>query len=88
MAIYLDEQTRPLIEKLVKDRQDSHPKDFIADRLAKALEADRDRLKALAICEHSPAFYLGKKACCAKCNSFYKPGQGESWELQQEPLID
>lgn len=78
MALYLDNQTRSYLERLVKDIPES---DFIGKRLQKMLETDRQRLAELAECDHVKGTYSGKKECCSKCGSFFEPGMGESWHI-------
>lgn len=79
MALYLDNQTRPVLKRLLQKRLLDYPKDFVSERLLKAVEADENRLQEISICEHESAKYTGKKTCCAKCGSFYGPGMGFSW---------
>lgn len=78
MALYLDDQTRPWLERAVKNIKDT---DFIGKRLQKMLEADRERLETIRKCEHEKGEYVGKKICCSKCGSSYEAGMSESWEL-------
>lgn len=80
MAIYLDDQTRPYLERLVKNIKDT---DFIGKRVQGLLKADRERLEQMATCEHIEAEGRGKKTCCLKCGSYYQVGMGEEWELKQ-----
>lgn len=77
MALYLDEQTRPYLENLVKEVKDT---DFIGKRVQKMLQADRERLETISHCSHVPSSFTGHKTCCGKCGSLYEPGMGESWE--------
>lgn len=77
MALYLDDQTRPYLERKFKVVDD---KDFIGKRMQGMLEADKARLDNIAQCEHVEGSFEGKKTCCAKCEAFYKVGQGESWK--------
>lgn len=81
MAIYLDDQTRPYLERLIKKQIEKSDKDFIAQRLQGMLQTDRDRLERIAVCEHEPGEYKGRKTCCTRCESFYEPGMGETWDL-------
>lgn len=81
MAIYLDEQTRPYLERLVKNIKET---DFIGKRVQKMLEADRERLNLLGSCDRVEGSYTGHKECCAKCGAFYKTGMGESWILEEK----
>ena len=76
MAIYLDDQTRTWMERAVNKASES---DFIAKRLSKMLQADRERLELMGTCEHERAEFFGNKTCCSKCGSFYEVGMGESW---------
>lgn len=76
MAIYLDEQTRPYLERKFKHIADS---DFIGKRIQKALKEDSERLNGIADCEHKTGNYVGKKICCIKCQSFFEEGQGQTW---------
>jgi hypothetical protein len=81
MAIYLDHQTRPYLERLIKKQIEKSDKDFIAQRVMGMLEADWKRLERMGECEHEEGTYTGKKTCCKKCEAVYKEGQGISWEL-------
>lgn len=80
MALYLDDQTRPWLERAVKKIKDT---DFIGKRLQKMLETDRERLEFIGKCEHKKAKYIGKKTCCSKCQSFFKAGMSETWRLEK-----
>lgn len=79
MAIYLDEQTRPSLTRIVKKWVEEHPKDFVADRIKKYLDSDASRLEEISRCQHTTARYVGFRKCCGKCGSFYEKGMGESW---------
>lgn len=81
MAIYLDEQTRPYLERLLKNIKET---DFIGKRIQGMLEADAKRLDEISKCEHISGEYIGHKTCCTKCGSFFEPGMGQSWTLKQE----
>lgn len=81
MAIYLDEQTRPYLERLFKSIKDS---DFIGKRIQAMLKADSERLERIAACDHIHGEYSGVKHCCTKCGAYYEIGDGESWTLNQE----
>ena len=81
MALYLDDQTRPWLERVVKNIKDT---DFIGKRLQKMLEADRERLETMGKCEHSRAEYTGKKTCCGKCGSLYEVGMGVTWKIKKQ----
>lgn len=76
MAIYLDEQTRPYLERIVKNIKET---DFIGKRVQKMLQADRERLSEMGKCDHQPAEYTGKKSCCGICGCLYEAGMGEEW---------
>lgn len=77
MALYLDQMTRPYLERKFKDVAES---DFIGKRIQKMLAADADRLHDIEMCQHVAGEYEGKKECCVKCGSKYKPGMAETWE--------
>jgi hypothetical protein len=79
--IFLDDQTRPYIERLIKKQIEASDKDFIAKRLWKMLESDRERLETIGKCQHKPASYTGHKTCCVYCGSNYEEGMGEDWTL-------
>jgi hypothetical protein len=83
MPIYLDEQTRPVLESIIKKWIELHPKDFVAERIQKSLASDQARLDSISQCQHTTARYVGTKTCCAKCGSFYEPGMGEKWSLEK-----
>lgn len=76
MALYLDEQTRPYLERKFKQVDE---KDFIGKRIQGMLKADSDRLDKIGDCQHVAGEYIGKKDCCVKCEAYFKPGQGERW---------
>lgn len=80
MAIYLDDQTRPYLERLIKKAVEHSEKDFVAGRLQKMLEGDRERLQGITECKHKYAEYLGFKECCSKCGAF-GIGMGEEWSF-------
>jgi hypothetical protein len=78
MAIYLDEQTRPYLERMFAT---IHSKDFIGLRIKGQLVSDRKRLEEIAKCDHVAGSYTGHKECCTKCGAKYVPGQSEGWQL-------
>ena len=80
MALYLDEQTRTWLERAVKKANET---DFIAKRVQKMLEADRERLEVIGKCEHNFVSFKGKKHCCGKCGAF-GVGMGEEWILEKD----
>lgn len=77
MAIYLDDQTRPYLERLVKNIKET---DFIGKRVQSILRDDRERLEIMGKCEHEEAKFTGQKTCCKKCEAYFKEGQGIIWE--------
>lgn len=79
MAIYLDQQTRPVLKRIIKKWQEAHPKDFVADRIMGSIITDEKRLEEIAFCQHTIARYVGKKTCCSKCGAYYNPGMGFDW---------
>ena len=86
MAIYLDNQTRPVLKRLLKKRLEASPKDFVTERILGAVEADERRLEEMGDCNHEPGNYIGEKNCCSKCGSFYSPGMGEGWTLTDKEV--
>jgi hypothetical protein len=84
MPIYLDQQTRPTLERIINKWIESHPTDFVAERIKGSLEADAARLERMAKCQHTTARYVGEKTCCRNCESVYLPGMGESWTFDHE----
>lgn len=78
MAIYLDEQTRPYLTRILRGIKDT---DFIGKRLQKMLQADLERLEEMRKCNHREGTYTGIKHCCVICGSFFKPGHGEEWDI-------
>jgi len=76
MALHLDGQTRPYLERLFKNVREG---DFIGKRVQKMLVADRERLEMLSACEHEADDFTGKKTCCGKCGAFYEAGMYEEW---------
>lgn len=79
MALYLDEQTRPYLERKFKKVEES---DFIGKRIQDMLKTDSKRLDDIDACKHVAGEYVGKKTCCTKCEAFYEPGMGQSWSLK------
>lgn len=65
MAIYLDNQTRPYLERKFKVVADT---DFIGKRIQGMLKADKDRLESIRSCEHENAEFIGKENRCVKCS--------------------
>jgi len=82
MAIYLDQQTRPYLERLIKNQIIKSDKDFIAKRIMSMLETDQKRLDGIRDCKHEFAKYIGEKTCCVHCGT-YDDGMGESWTLEK-----
>jgi hypothetical protein len=80
MALYLDEQTRPYLEKKFENTEDW---DWIGKRIQTMLKADRERLEKIALCEHVAGEYVGKKTCCTKCGSYFDEGMGQNWTLKE-----
>lgn len=87
MPIYLDEQTRPTLIRIIDKWLETHTTDFVAGRIKKALDSDVRRLEIILDCTHEPGIYAGEKACCKFCSSPYEPGMGESWSLTNETFI-
>lgn len=83
MAIYLDDQTRPVLTRIIKKWRAEHPTDFVADRIQKALDADQSRLDGIASCEHKKGEYVGEETCCVKCGSYFEEGMGKHWTLKE-----
>lgn len=79
MALYLDEQTRPYLERKFKEVADS---DFIGKRIQGMLKADSERLDVIEACKHIAGQYVGKKTCCIKCEAFYEEGMGRTWTIK------
>ena len=75
MALYLDDQTRPHLERIYKVVSDT---DFVGKRIQGMLEADKQRLDDIGGCAHTPTTYTGTKTCCGKCGSFYEEGMGQT----------
>lgn len=84
MPIYLDEQTRPVLNRIIDKWLIEHPKDFVADRIKGALDSDARRLEMIGTCQHTSARYVGEKTCCRECGAFYLPGMGEGWTFEHE----
>ena len=61
---------------------EASPKDFVSERILKAVIADEERLQRLAECKHEEAKYLGHKTCCSKCGANFKKGHGFEWSLK------
>jgi hypothetical protein len=75
MAIYLDQQTRPYLERLIRNQIIKSDKDFIAKRIMSMLESEEKTIKEMSECEHEFVEYVGSRISCCKCNSF----QEERW---------
>lgn len=75
MVLYLDNQTRPYLERLVKNIKET---DFIGKRLQGMLEADRERLETISTCAHKQGKYKGTRIGCVHCEQISK----QSWVLQ------
>jgi hypothetical protein len=67
MAIYLDEQTGPVLKMLLKRELKRLPSNFVADRLLKMVEADDLRKETISKCEHDYQPMYGFHAICPKC---------------------
>lgn len=87
MALYLDEQTRPYLERLIKKAVEKSDKDFIAKRLQGMLKTDQARLDDIANCEHKYGEYVGKEQRCMKCGT-HDVGMGTEWKLDKELTED
>lgn len=85
MAIYLDNQTRTYLERLIDKRVEKSDSDFIAKRVQGMLKADRERLEEIADCDHKYGIYKGKKTCCVKCGNMNK-SMGFEWTLTDEEV--
>lgn len=79
MPIYLDNQTRPVLKRLLEKRMKESPKDFVSERILRAVEADERRLESITNCEHEVGEFTGHKTCCVKCGAYFEPGMGFSW---------
>lgn len=79
MALYLDNQTRPYLERKFKDVAES---DFIGKRVQKMLADDRSWHDDMAECDHIATDYVGVKTCCGKCGAFYEEGMGQTWTMK------
>jgi len=76
MAIYLDEQVGPHLKYLLQKQLKNSPKDFVADRLLKMVEADDERKKKIALCDHQWNEMTGHHVQCDKCQCLLN---GEEW---------
>ena len=79
--IFLDRQTRPYLERLIRNQIIKSDKDFIAKRIIGMLEADWKRLEEVKNCKHKYGEYIDKKTCCIKCGD-YGVDMGEEWTLK------
>ena len=77
MAIYLDDQERIFLERLLKSMKSTF---WVKDHLLQKVIADRERIEKMESCEHIPAKFTGEKTCCEKCESYYEPGMGFVWK--------
>lgn len=78
MAIYLDEQTRPYLERIIKKQVEASDKDFIAKRIDDMLKSDRQRIEDIGNCKHIYEDYIGEKNSCSKCGTYKK----ETWIIK------
>ena len=83
MALYLDDQTGPVLKCLLETRLKESPKDFVSKRLLDAVNADDNRKIGISDCKHVEGEYVGKKTCCVKCEGNFKVGHGISWSLKK-----
>jgi hypothetical protein len=67
MAIYLDEQTGPMLKALLKREIKRLPSNFVAERLLKMVESDEERKATIDSCEHDWNPMTGHKTQCNKC---------------------
>jgi hypothetical protein len=79
MAIYLDQQTRPYLERLIKKQIEKSEKDFIAVRIKDMLETDRRRIENCEKCDHEYIEYVGERISCCKCDDFLQ----ETWNKKK-----
>jgi len=75
MAIYLDEQTRPYLERLIEKQIEKSDKDFIAKRIEGMLSGDRERINEISNCHHKYGEYIGRSISCQFCDHLLH----ESW---------
>lgn len=78
MAIYLDQQTRPYLERLIKKQIEKSDKDFIAKRILSSLESEKQTIQECSDCEHDIRTYKGVKKMCSKCSLMFE----ENWTLE------
>lgn len=67
MAIFLDEQTGPMLKQLLKRELKRLPSNFVADRLLKMVEADDERKQKILTCTHQWNKMTGHKTQCDFC---------------------
>lgn len=67
MAIYLDEQTGPVLKMLLKREIKRLPTNFVADRLLKMVESDDQRKLKISSCDHVFQTLYGFHEQCNKC---------------------
>lgn len=67
MAIYLDQQTGPMLKQLLKRELIRLPSNFVAERLLKMVISDDERKATIASCEHDWNPMTGHKTQCNKC---------------------
>lgn len=82
--IYLDDQTRPYLERKFKTVADS---DFIGKRIQGALQADRERIERIANCDHQHYLYHGSRIACGKCDGDIKQLEWTQVTAMGEPVI-
>lgn len=77
MAIYLDDQTGPMLKNLLKKEIARLPSNFVAERLLKMVEGDDERKATIRSCSHSFNEMVGHRETCRKC--FSTKDGFESW---------
>lgn len=80
--IILEPRDRDYVIELIRKHPSGKPWDD--KRILGKFEDDVAEKERMAICEHLPGSYIGKKDCCVKCGSFYESGMGFSWEVNKE----
>lgn len=76
MAIYLDNQTGPVLKRLLEKRLVESPKDFVTQRLLDMVISDDKRKEDIGNCEHEKGKRFSQETLCIKCGSYYEPGMG------------
>ena len=81
MAIILDDIEREYLLDFLKKYPSSW---WPHQKIIEKIESEIDEKKKITNCPHEKGKYKGEKECCTKCGTFYDPGMGFSWEIDND----